>query len=163
LLEVAQRDNAELVAAASGSTSSSGEGGREQAHRDAMQAIDINHEEEVRRVHADKDGVIAELRERHRRLREPPEKPTQAAPQVVAVPAPELPAPPASVMRKREANLVERWWTMKTRTSTPLELLAEGDEAIVGPHGLPGDRRGRSPARPQVTQSRVNAPGEDSC
>jgi hypothetical protein len=70
LLEVAQRDNAELGAALERIRDLEREkADEEQAHRDAVQKIDVEHEREVARVRFEKDRLIADLRGGAVRLR----------------------------------------------------------------------------------------------
>lgn len=70
LLEVAQRDNAQLAGAlARVKVLEDEKDAEETAHRLAMQSIDTAHQEELARVHANKDSVIAGLRSGARRMR----------------------------------------------------------------------------------------------
>jgi hypothetical protein len=70
LLEVAQRDNEELESAMERIHDLEDEVRvREAEHRDAMQAIDTKHEEDLSHVQSEKDRVIADLRSGARRLR----------------------------------------------------------------------------------------------
>ena len=132
LLAVAQRDNEQLTGALVRIRGLEDEKAKlEQDHRDAMQAIDIKHEEDVNRVHQNKDRVIAELRRGARRLRSDGGQADAGCPSgggggAAGAPgaagerhAPAQSEPGGSLDREDDG------------TEFTLELLAEGDEAIA--------------------------------
>jgi Tfp pilus assembly protein PilE len=120
LLEVAQRDNAELAAATQRIRDLEGEkSALELQHRDEVQAIDIKREEEVQRVHADKDRVIADIHERHRRMRDAGGQADAGGAAGGCRPAAGAPGAAGERDAAARGDLLERWWTMKTRTSSP--------------------------------------------
>lgn len=132
LLEVAQRDNAQLVAAlARVRELEADKAAQEQKHREAMQQIAIKNQEDLDRVHTEKDRVIAALRSGNLRLRNqggqadrgcaPGDRGraagvADAAPQRDAAPGGE----PVAALDRPDDDAV-----------FTVELLAEGDEAIA--------------------------------
>lgn len=70
LLEVARRDLEDLETAAERIRKlEADKDAQQRAHRDALAAIDTQHQEALRHAHADKDRIIADLRSGARQLR----------------------------------------------------------------------------------------------
>lgn len=136
LLEVAQRDNKQLTAALADVKRLEAEkAAAEQLHRDAMQAIDDQHQRDLANVHAEKDRVISDLRNGNLRLRNARGRADrgcapggESRPTGVAGAAGER---DAAARGEPRATLEGSNDTAVDDAVFTIELLAEGDEAIA--------------------------------